>query len=526
MLIKKLQTLVSQGKMSRRNFMQVVIGAGMSAALAETLFSRAANAVAKKGGSFRIAVGSGATTDTLDPATFPDTFNSLFGWALRSSLTEINAKGEVVGDVAEAFESSPDAKTWVFTLRKGVEFHNGKTVQASDVVASINHHRSDDSKSSAKALLKAIKDVKADGKNSVVVTLDSGNADFPFVIADYHLLIMPASEGKVDWLSGVGTGPYSLTGFQPGINGKAKRFNNYHGTSNFDDIEVLSIVDTTARTNALLAGEVHYIDRPDLRTADQLSAVPKIELSEVAGFAHYVAPMNCTMAPFDNNDVRLALKYAVDREEIVKKVLFGHGSPGNDNPIAPGVPFGINPSTKHVYDPDKAKFYLKKAGLSSLKVDLSAADAAFAGAIDAALLMAASAKAAGIEINVIREPNDSYWSNVWLKKPWCMSYWSGRPTADLMFTTGYAADAAWNDTSWKNPRFNELLLMARSELDPAKRGQMYAEMQELVAEQGGVLALMFYNYMGAHSDALAHEENLAQNWDVDGLKILQRWWFA
>ena len=81
--------------------------------------------------------------------------------------------------MAESFESSPDAKTWVFNLRKGVEFHNGKSVEASDVVASINHHRSDDSKSSAKALLKAVKDIKADGKNSVVFTLEVAMPTFP-----------------------------------------------------------------------------------------------------------------------------------------------------------------------------------------------------------------------------------------------------------------------------------------------------------------------------------------------------------
>ena len=57
-----------------------------------------------------------------------------------------------------------------------------------------------------------------------------------------------------------------------------------------------------------------------------------------------------------------------------------------------------------------------------------------------------------------REPDDGYWDNVWLKKPFVASYWSGRPTCDWMFTTAYAADAAWNDTFWKNPRFNELLV--------------------------------------------------------------------
>ena len=141
--------------------------------------------------------------------------------------------------------------------------------------------------------------------------------------------------------------------------------------------------------------------------------------------------MNVTVAPFDNVNVRMALKYAIDRKAIVDKVFYGHGTPGNDNPIAPTIQFAIDPQPRHDYDPEKAKAYLKKAGLDSLKVDLSVADAAFAGAVDAALLYKDSAAKAGIDINVIREPDDGYWDNVWLKKPWCMSYWNGRPTVRL-----------------------------------------------------------------------------------------------
>ena len=164
--------------------------------------------------------------------------------------------------------------------------------------------------------------------------------------------------------------------------------------------------------------------------------------------------------------------------------------------------------------------------MTSLKVDLSAADAAFAGAIDAALLMKDAAASAGIDINVIREPDDAYWDNVWMKKPWCMSYWSGRPTPDLMFSTAYAADASWNDSFWKNDHFNELLLKARSETDQAKRAAMYAEMQEIVSDDGGVVVLMFYNYVNAHAKSVAHPDVIAPNWDVDGMKITKRWWFA
>ena len=85
------------------------------------------------------------------------------------------------------------------------------------------------------------------------------------------------------------------------------------------------------------------------------------------------------------------------------------------------------------------------------------------------VLYAEHAKAAGINVNVVREPNDGYYSDVWLKKPFCMVQWGARPTPDQMFTLAYKDDAAWNESHWKNPRFNELLLMAKSELDDTKR---------------------------------------------------------
>ena len=112
-----------------------------------------------------------------------------------------------------------------------------------------------------------------------------------------------------------------------------------------------------------------------------------------------------------------------------------------------------------------------------------------------------------------------------MKKPWCMSYWNGRPTCDWMFQTAYADDAAWNDAFWKHPKFNELLKAARSETDQKKRASMYAEMQQIQADDGGNVVVMFNNYVSAHSDKLAHGD-LAANWDIDGMKIASRWWFA
>ena len=160
-----------------------------------------------------------------------------------------------------------------------------------------------------------------------------------------------------------------------------------------------------------------------------------------------------------------------------------------------------------------------------MKIQIHASDAAFAGSVDAGVLYAESAKKAGIEINVVREPNDGYWSDVWMKKAFCMVYWGGRPTEDWMFSTAYSDGAPWNDSFWKHDRFNKLLVAARSELDEAKRRDMYVEMQKIVSDEGGVIVPMFNNYVFAMSDKVQHDE-MAANMDLDGMKGGERWWFA
>ena len=524
----KLKGLVAKGRMSRRDFIQQALLAGVSLTAAQSLFTQAARAEPKKGGLARIATSHGSTSDSLDPRGYPDVFSqaALFG-ALSNALTEIDAEGNVVGDVAESFEPSDGAKVWMFKIRKGLTFHNGRTVTSTDVVQSILHHMGE-TKSAAKSFLKQVTEVKEDGPETVVFTLAGGSADFPYIVSDYHLPIMPAKDGGgVDWESGVRTGPFILGTFDPGVKLTAKANPNYHKTGQpyFEEVAFIVMHDVTARTNALTTGEVDYITRADLKTLHLLQRDPNVAINEVTAYVHYNLAMDMRQAPFDDNNVRLALKYAIDRQEIVDKVFLGHATAANDNPLAPSIKYAIDPEPKHVYDPEMAKSYLQKAGLSNLKVALSAADAAFAGAVDAAVLYQQQAAKAGIEIEVIREPNDGYWDNVWMKKPFVAGAWTGRPTADWMLTIGYAKDAAWNETFWDNAKFNELLTAARAELDDAKRAAMYAEMQQLIHDDCGNIILAFNNIVGAYSKKLEHGK-VGSNADLDGMKIAERWWFA
>jgi len=445
---------------------------------------------------------------------------------MRNNLTEVSHTGELIPELAESWEPSDNAVTWTFKLRKGVEFHNGKTLDAGDVVASINHHRGPDSKSAASGIVDSIADIKTDGKDTVVFTMKEANADYPFILSDFHLVILPAKDGKVDWKSGTGTGGYVLQEFEPGVRTLLKRNPNYwkEGRAHFDETEVLSIPDVNARTNAIVTGEVDIIDRPELKTVHLLQRKPNINIKETSGNLHYSIPMLTEIPPFDNNDVRMALKYAIDRKAMLKTILRDHGYLGNDHPIGRNQRYFASELPQREYDPDKARFHLKKAGLSSLKVDLHAADAAFLGGVDTAILYKAHSVKAGIEIRVIRVPNDGYWANTWMKVPWCLSYWSGRATEDWMFSTAYAKDANWNESHWNHDRFNELLKSARGELDQAKRRAMYVEMQRIVRDEGGEVIPIFGNYVFIMTDKVKHGP-LASDWDLDGIRAMERWWF-
>ena len=490
-------------------------------------WGKRANAAPKRGGTFRMGKAYGETTDTLDPGTVTNGFTFSLMQGMHGYMTVVGTDGNLAADLATKWEATADAKTWTFELRKGVEYHSGKPFTSQDVIVAINHHRGEDSGSAAKTIVEAIKDIRADGTHRVVFELEAGNADFPFILSDVHLAIVPEKDGKPDWQSGDGCGSYILESFEPGIRAFLKRNPNLYTDDKafFDEIEMLALVDLNARTTALVSGEVDGIDRLDLKTVGLLEKRPGVDIHTVSGNQHYTFAMSTNKDPFTDNHVRLALKYGVNREELVEKILFGYGTVGNDHPIGRGQRFFNDELAQTTYDPDKARYHLKQAGMESLSVDLSAADAAFGGAVDAAVLFQNSAKDAGIDINVVREPNDGYWSDVWLKKPFTAVYWNGRPVEDQMFTTAYQTGAAWNDSFWSNERFDELLLRAREELDETTRREMYYEMQAILNREGGVIVPMFASYVFATTDNVGHNE-FASNYDADGERWMERWWFT
>lgn len=530
--VKEQHEKLVNGDISRRKFITSMVAAGIVLPAALSMANDVLAATPNKGGKLRHGTGYGGTTDTLDPSVSTNGFSQNVLYTRGNHLTEVGQDGVLRPELAESFEASDDASKWTFNLRKDVTFHNGKTLTADDVIATFNYSRGEDSKSAAKGLLSAVTDIKKDGDNHVIFELEGGNADFPYIVSDYHLMIMASKDGSIDSTQkDNSTGGYMVQQYEPGVRATFKRNPNYwkEGAAHFDEVEITPILDSTARQSAMINGDVDIIDNVDPKTVSLLGRVPTLEILETTGTQHYTFPMRLDVDPFGNHDLRMALKYAINRQELVDKVLLGHGVVGNDIPVSSVMPFFNTEIAQREFDAEKAAEYYKKSGHSG-PIQLSVADAAFSGAVDAGQLIAASAKQAGIEIELVREPNDGYWSNVWNKKGWCACYWGGRPTQDWMYSSAYTAETKWNDTSWKETeaakRFNAVVGDARSETDDAKRKAQYFEAQQLLHDDGGAIVAMWANYIHAHSKKLTHSENVAANWLNDGNKLSERWWFS
>lgn len=519
-----LAALAAEGKISRRDFVARAAALGVGG----SLFADAALAQAKtpkKGGTLRVGMEGGSASDSLDPRTYADSVMIAASLALMNGMVEIGPDGRATGELLESWEAKPGAAEWVFNVRKGIKFASGKTLDADDILYSISLHTGE-TKSPAKGLLKQIKEVKKLSPTQIQFTLDGGNADFPSVLSDYHLVIVP--NGFTDWSKPDGTGAFTLEKFEPGVRIAFKAKGGYWktGRGHFEAMEILYIQDKAARTAALQSGKIDAANRLDARTVNLLAKDSKLNVVRTKGTGNrycFVARVN--VAPFNNKDLRLALKYGVDRKKIIDTVFNGFASPGNDHTLDAADPFYNKTMPQRAYDPDKAAFHFKKSGLGDTAIELQTSEGAWSSAVDCASLYQEALKKAKINLNVKKVSADGYWDNVWLKQPFCAVYWGRRPTADVMLSTVFKSDSDWNDSAWKVPEFDKLVIAARVELDEKKRLDLYGKAQEMIADDGGMICFAISDYLDGYTKKVLGNDPHPR-YDMADNRLGEKGWFA
>lgn len=507
------------GKISRRNALK---GAGAIVA-ATALPALAQEATPQRGGTLRIGLDNASrASDSLDPRRLVGALSMNTSRQIYNPLVTVGTQGELVPEVAVGWRGEDRNTRWVFDIRDGVEFHNGKTVTADDVIYSINIHRAENSGSAAAGLIRPITNIEKIDDRSIAVTLEGANGDFPYIMTDPRLVIIP--DGHEDFENPVGTGGYRFESFEPGVAGRTTRLENYYAgdTRAFvDAVENIAINDVSARTAALRAGEIDIMINVSFTTAALLDRSPDIQLMETRGKTHGTFPMDANASPFSNRDFQLALKHAVDRNAIIQQAYGGYGSLGNDHPVAPLDPFYNADLPQREADPDRAAFHYRESGMTGIPIELSISPAK----VDVASVLIEGLRQAGIEVTLRREPADGYWNNVWLKAPWCASEWGARPTVDIIMTQAYASSSNWNETRWQNDRFEELLLAAREETDHETRKAMYWEIQELIYTNCPTIIPVFNSYLDA---ARSNVNGFVPNpgFGLSDYRAAERVWFS
>ena len=482
---------------SRREFNAQVLGVGLGIVAASPIVLSAKGAIGespKHGGQLVVGFSAQSTREALDPALASDQAEIGRSLLMHNRLIEIQPDMTQTPGLAIEWETNDTADEWTFRLRKDVVFHNGKTMTPDDVIYSYRRVMDKNLASPGYAYVFNIGDITSEGDDIVRFKLKTPDADFATMVFHYHLVIIP--DGYTDFTKPIGTGPFMMKSFQPGINMVLERNPNYWKTDRpyIDEIFTVSIPDPTARINALLTGEIHAMNSVDPKQLSRLTQSSDVQLLQTSAGKHSPFVMRVDTPPYDNNDVRLALKYAIDRQKFLDLAFSGLGSLGNDHPVPPFDPYYCNELPMRQYDPDKVKFHLKKAGAESTTFTLHASDAAMGG-VDAAVVYAEMARQAGIDIKIVRAPVDDYWDSTWMQVPFFMSDWMPRPTAGLIMSYVYTSTAPWNESYWKRPRFDEILILARSTTDTTKRKELYCEAQRMIHEDGGEVIPCFNDFI-------------------------------
>jgi peptide/nickel transport system substrate-binding protein len=475
---------------------------GMQAALAGSLATTVLSAHAqtpRRGGKLRVAGATASANDTLDPAKQSNQADYSRCNMLYNGLTSLDGSLTPQPALAESFDTK-DARTWTFTLRKGVTFHDGKPLTPGDVVWSIMRHKDPATASRAKVLADQIESVRASGPGEVTVVLTAPNSDLPVILGTFHFHIV--KEGTTDFAAGIGTGPFKLKEFKPGVRSVVVRNDNYWkpGRPYLEEIEFVGIGDESARVNALLSGGMDLVGSVNPRSVARVTGTAGFAVHKSQSGQYSNLIMRKDVGPGTNPDFVLAMKHLFDREQMRKTIALEQAVVANDQPVDPSNRFHFAGLPQRPFDPERARFHLKKAGLSG-PVSVVVSPAALYS-VEMALVMQQTAKGIGLDLDVKRMPADGYWSNHWLNSQVGFGNINPRPSADVLLTQFFKSDAQWNESRWKSDKFDQLLVAARGETDLARRKQMYADLQTMIHNEAGIGIPLFLASIDGHTTKL------------------------
>jgi len=436
-----------------------------------------------------VTVGIAQDLDSLDPHRALNAGTSEVMFNIFEGLMKASPDGGVIPAVASDYEISPDGKTYTFTLREGVTFHNGNAVTLEDVLYSLK--RCAGSESDGTPLIAAfsnVADIAADDRGRVVITLTEPSLEF---LNATTAAIIPQGTGDSQATAPVGTGPFSFVSYMPQNSMEMVRYEGYWGTApKLEKVTFKIITDVNTLVMGLNGGTLDMvIHLPNTVAAEVQNNFTVLEDTMKLVQALYI---NNSVKPFDDVRVRQAMYYAINVPEVIDFVCDGAGVPTGTS-MYPAFTKYFVPELAHKYQQDltKAKQLLADAGYPNGFEMTITVPGNYEQHVDTGLVLSQQLAAIGITANVQEVAWETWVSDVYKGSQFegtVSGIAASNMTAREMlerYTTGHSK----NFIKFSNQEFDDVVSRAMTTMDMDEQVTLYKRAQEILNEQAASLWL-------------------------------------
>lgn len=474
-----------QQGVTRRTLIKAV-GIGAGAALIGGLAPRAfaADDAPVKGGVLRAAFAGSPNDSTSVLNVTGSNLAYVRARLIWDSLAEVD-DGQIVWRLMTAAEPNSDATLWTLKIRPGVTFSDGRRLSAKDVFYSLKVWKSQPGSQSGWLKPLDIDASRVVDSETLALRLGKPVGAFDLLLAQ-SIFIFP--DGTQDLSKAPGSGPFTLASWTPEksvLQARSDYWDAGNGGPYLNQIELYAIGDAGARLNGVKAGQFDYAGGMALIAARAEAANPAIALWRSASheMSNLAFSMNLSKAPFNRPEVVEALKYAIDREAMVRAVTLGFGEVANDA-LGAGQPWFNSGLPVRAYDPQRARSLLKKAGVDGIEAALRTSDYEY-GTAESATLLPRQAKAAGFSLRPDRVPAQDYYSDfgLLLSTPLQTNLFRPMPLP-VALPFYYGSGAPWPFTGPASPRLDGLMNAMQAARGEALKARV-ADVQAWLWQQGG-----------------------------------------
>lgn len=510
-----------QGELDRQEFLKRATMFGLSLgtiglvlkAAGETDLAYGATTAAKKGGT--IKVGITVFGASLEPYLLNEGGSLAFAGIPGEYLTYTDPKGRCLPVLATSWKPNKDATVWTFQIRKGVKFHNGKTLTAKDVVASMKQYVSAKGSNAGLSPFFDASGVSARGDYTVVFRLKSPIGVFPYLVSQttYQAIIQPAAIAAKpgSWVQSgmIGTGAFKLVKYTDKKSAELVRNPSYWGgPAPMDGVKITFYQGSAPMVLALRAGQIDLAMQLSPQEGQPFKNNPKYTYYSLPTSAHRQVCMRTDTGVLKDPRVRRAVALVINRPEQLAKVILGAGQIGNDNPFWRGFASTDKSTKQRVQNITLAKALLKAAGAENLKFNITTWN--FLDHADHAASIQAYAREAGIDIGIEMMDVGKYYdaepagadyatTTPWLNRTCSLTEYGARGVPNIFLTRCYMSTGDWNASHYSNPEFDSLAKTYLGAAEITTQRKATKRMAGLLLRDTPVITDYFISYVTASS---------------------------